>query len=59
MKTEIYETIYNIGYGDALFALSTTPPNFFNAEQEGDWYDIIESKLPNIFNDFHCCPAKG
>ena len=52
MTIETYEIIYNIGFGDALFSLSTTPPGFIDADRETLWYDTIDTKFPNIFKEF-------
>ena len=52
MTIETYEIIYNFGFGDALFSLSTTPPGFMDADRESQWYDTIDTKFPNIFKEF-------
>ena len=52
MTIETYEIIYNIGFGDALFSLSTTPRDFMDADREALWYDTIDKKFPNIFKEF-------
>ena len=52
MTIETYEIIYNIGFGDALFSLSTTPQGFMDADRESLWYDTIDTKFPNIFKEF-------
>ena len=52
MTIETYEIIYNIGFGDALFSLSTTPVDFMDADRESLWYDTIDTKFLNIFKEF-------
>ena len=48
-----FETIYNIGYGDAIFSISTMPPNNYNAEQETLWYNTIEEKYLYVSRQFY------
>ena len=49
----LFETVYNIGYGDAPFSIATMPPNSYNAEQETLWYNTIEEKYLYVSRQFY------
>ena len=49
----LFETVYNVGYGDAIFSICTMPPLHYNAEQENLWYNTIEEKYPAISKQFY------
>ena len=49
----LFETVYNVGYGDAIFSICTMPPLHYNAEQENLWYNTIEEKYQLISKQFY------
>ena len=54
----LFETVYNIGYGDAIFSISTMPPLHYNAEKESLWYNTIEEKYQLISKQFYDIKVK-